>query len=314
MLSPADADLFAALLTNRTDPLSALLSRFRASLSKRVRTVALTCAAAFIADGLLDDAQQIVGAFLLASEFGDVSPDDHPFLPVLAYALERSSALSAVLSGAGSSVGALSADALLRQRAPPSAAGALGARAAVPRVPRVLVDSGSGGSARAALSALLRGDLLTDYEAPLVRPSPPLLPVAPRELSRSTVFPFDCAFLFDGCGGGESCGFGVLEQLSKAVLSENSERVLERALLSGDVPGAERDKLVSNVIGVSKHIHERHTYLNHVALFCSMMRNVLKRGIRFEKDKIIEIYSFCVEHRNGNIKEAKELAELLSSN
>ena len=88
MLARATADAIVALLDNTTDTLSAIAAKMASAVDVKERMVALTGLAALIADCVCDPKQQVVGLWLIYSEFRTIPLSDHPFLPIFLYLYE----------------------------------------------------------------------------------------------------------------------------------------------------------------------------------------------------------------------------------
>ena len=96
MLARETADAIVALLDNTTDTLSAIATKMASAVDVKERMVALTGLATLIADGVCDHKQQVVGLWLIYSEFRTIPLSDHPFLPIFLYLYElRKSAVHA---------------------------------------------------------------------------------------------------------------------------------------------------------------------------------------------------------------------------
>lgn len=396
MLSKKESDLFVSFLTNKTDSLSSILTKFKSNFNERNRTVALTCIATFITDSLLNCAQQIVAVWLLANEFPNVSLVDHPFMPIFLFLFKQDSCsrqlydiLSIILSGRQIDfIGSLSVNDILNQNFEINHTNTniIQIQNWKPRIQRVLLENVINYNNveledyDSILSKLLCDDLLIDFEAPFIRPVPELFPITNDELRNNFINSFDNLFLFDenvnvktkeqlndlinksmnmqlSCSElsvltneinknlkfleslnfnedeikriskfnptliknliltSAACDdFKILERLSQFVLNNCTKNIIENVFISNKIPENEIGKVISNIINFSKSIHDHQIYSNHVNLFCTLICNVLKNGIKFNKEKNIEIYSFCVERKNCGIKESKDLSQLLSFN
>ncbi|OHT13062.1 hypothetical protein TRFO_03487 [Tritrichomonas foetus] len=85
MLDRQVAESFVELLSNQTDSLSTIYSKFHSSFDVRNRMVALTGISMLLSDGLLEHPHQIVATWLLFREFNKVPIHDSPFLPVFVH-------------------------------------------------------------------------------------------------------------------------------------------------------------------------------------------------------------------------------------
>lgn len=85
MLERQVAENFVDLLSNNTDTLSVISSKFHSSFDIRNRMIALTGISMLLSDGLLEHSHQIVAIWLLFNEFNKVPINDSPFLPVFVH-------------------------------------------------------------------------------------------------------------------------------------------------------------------------------------------------------------------------------------
>ena len=87
MLDRQVAESFVDLLSNQTDSLSSVYSKFRSNFDTRNRMILLTGISMLLSDGLLEHPHQIVASYLLFKEFSNVPIHDNPFLPVFLHIL-----------------------------------------------------------------------------------------------------------------------------------------------------------------------------------------------------------------------------------
>lgn len=85
MLERQVAENFVDLLSNSTDTLSVISTKFHSSFDIRNRMIALTGISMLLSDGLLEHPHQIVAIWLLFNEFNKVPINDSPFLPVFVH-------------------------------------------------------------------------------------------------------------------------------------------------------------------------------------------------------------------------------------
>lgn len=83
MLERQVATSFVELLSDNTNTLSSIYSKFHSTFDIRNRMIALTGISMLLSDGLLEHSQQIVATWLLFNEFKNVPIHDSPFFPVL---------------------------------------------------------------------------------------------------------------------------------------------------------------------------------------------------------------------------------------
>lgn len=106
----------------------------------------------------------------------------------------------------------------------------------------------------------------------------------------------------------------ILDYISKIPINDTIESVLRGILLSHELPEKELENYIKNTIFTINNLKDQQNiYSRSVSLFCGLLCDVYKNGIKFGDDILIDTYSFCILQKNVQIKEAEELAKMLSN-
>jgi hypothetical protein len=206
MLSPETATELISLLSNNTDSLSTLSSRFISDFEVRDRLVALTGFSLLLADYFLDHQQQIVALWILYSQFRSIPISDHPFLPLfvtLYYGRNKSpnlcspqiyDLLACILSTEWPENAVdVSVQTIMSRTfvilAPKHVSFAFEGHARLSSILTEKVETKSGAISQPEVLAMILADsaLYTEFDPSFIRPDPPLSPIFPEELTAAFV-------------------------------------------------------------------------------------------------------------------------------
>ncbi|KAH0786169.1 CCR4-NOT transcription complex subunit 11 [Histomonas meleagridis] len=104
----------------------------------------------------------------------------------------------------------------------------------------------------------------------------------------------------------------ILDFLSKTPITNSIAEVIGFVLERPDLPSEQLEQFVRNSITTLQSMSNQQNYTKRISLFCGMLCEICKKGIRFSDTMLVDLYSFCVEPKNDSIKESQELANILS--
>lgn len=105
----------------------------------------------------------------------------------------------------------------------------------------------------------------------------------------------------------------LIAYLSKTLISEANAYVAKSVLMNKELREDAVESYVNGQIKCIQGVRDQQTYVKKIALFCGMLSELFRDGLRFNDTLLVDLFSFCVESKNGTIKEARELQELLST-
>lgn len=221
MLSREAAELLVSLLSNDSDPLSSISSRFSSNFDVNDKMVALAGISMLLSDCLLDHPQQIVALWILVNEFEDIPIIDSPFLPVFLYLFDMRNTnpnacppqmydiLLCLLGNCNIEIIAestvktiLSPTFQLQTPSSPSIAlpKQYQARTSPLLTERAENTSHTMSQSQILVELLCDPTIYNDFEPPYIRPLPDVSPIFPGELQQSFISSFDASPpLYDEC-------------------------------------------------------------------------------------------------------------------
>lgn len=222
MLSRESAEALISILSNEIETLGSLANKFAETFETKERMIALTAISVLLSDGILDHQQQIVGLWLLYSEFESIPLCDSPFYPIYTYlddvrknnpnmcSPQLYDILSCILSNTqpeqvtDCSVRVLFGPTFVINT--PKSVSMTTLKVTSPRLSPILVEKTTKpvgpilSQSEVLIELLCNCDIYTDFESPFMRPAPAVSPIFPGELfdtfMSSYTFP---PALFDEC-------------------------------------------------------------------------------------------------------------------
>ncbi|KAK8875411.1 hypothetical protein M9Y10_005576 [Tritrichomonas musculus] len=287
MLERQVAENFVDLLSNNTDTLSTISSKFHSSFDIRNRMIALAGISMLLSDGLLEHSHQIVAAWLLFSEFNKVPINDSPFLPVFVHLYNEVrisnpnfcppqlyDIVSCILdSGDTDKIGSMTLKSIMSNNfsLPNSTSINLSApKQYQPRISPVLSEKVESPESEVMSPSQILVELLTDstiyndFEPIYIRPAPEVTPIFPGEIQDTFISSFDSPpALFDeyvSLNSKESAVSLIRKaidtQLTSAEVDSLSREIKKNPELSleADLSNSQIDSLIENNTAIAKDI------------------------------------------------------------